>query len=216
MEKNLFEKRKTYQKFDLLEENLKKNPMELFSKWYSQAEKNEIFSEVNAMVLSTVENSKVPRSRTVLLKKYTWEGFYFFTNYQSRKAKSIKINPEVCLYFHWENSERQVIIQAIAEKIIDDLSDRYFCHRPRGSQLSAIISPQSREIPDRNFLEQKYITREEQLKIQPTLKRPNYWGGYFAKPYEIEFWQGRPNRLHDRIIYSLRKDFSWKIKRLAP
>lgn len=216
MENSLYDKRENYAKFQLTEKLISDNPMELFRDWYFQAEDSETTSEVNAMVLTTVENFKVPRSRKVLLKRYTWEGFYFFSNYESRKAQAIQENPEVCLFFHWETMERQVIIQAKVEKIPENLSDGYFSERPRGSQIGAIISPQSKIIPNREFLEEKYKLKEEELKNQTEIQRPDYWGGYLAKPYEIEFWQGRPNRLHDRIIFQLQEDFSWKISRLAP
>lgn len=216
MENSLYNKRENYAKFQLVENNVSENPMELFRDWYLEAETSETTSEVNAMVLTTVEHFKIPRSRKVLLKKYTWEGFYFFTNYESRKGKAIEKNPEVCLFFHWETMERQVIIQAKVEKISENLSDGYFSERPRGSQIGAIVSPQSQIVSNREFLEEKYKQKEEELKNQSEIQRPDYWGGYIAKPYEIEFWQGRPNRLHDRLIFKLQEDFSWKMSRLAP
>lgn len=217
MEKKLFNKRKNYSKFQLLKNQIKPHPMDMFNDWYLEISKNEEDQEINAMVLSTIENFKSPRSRIVLLKKYSYKGFYFFTNYNSRKGFFINQNPEVSLHFYWEKFERQVIIQAKSEKTSSFFSDLYFQNRPRNNQLSAIISPQSKEIPNRDFLDNLYDKNKNKFKNQIQLKRPNYWGGYLAIPYEIEFWQGRPNRLHDRFLYSLNSDNSlWNIKRLAP
>ncbi|MCB9202035.1 MAG: pyridoxamine 5'-phosphate oxidase [Flavobacteriales bacterium] len=216
MEENLFELRKNYAKYSLLESNLKENPMELFRDWYEDAQKNERISEANAMSICTVENGKIPRSRMVLLKRFTWEGFVFFTNYDSRKGKAIENNNEVCAHFYWDSLERQVIIQAKAEKLAENLSDGYFSERPRGSQLGAIASPQSSIIKDREELENNLKDAEIKFQNADEIPRPKNWGGYLLKPYEIEFWQGRPNRLHDRIVYQLQDDYSWKINRLAP
>lgn len=216
MNKNLFNKRKVYKKFTLSTKDLAKNPMDLFHNWYLEMEMYENLFEINAMLLSTIENFTKPRSRVVLLKQYNSNGFYFFTNYESRKSKNIDINSEVCLCFYWHVLERQIIIQAIAEKVSSNLSDRYFFCRPISSQISAIISPQSRIIPNREYLENRYINLKNKIKNQNKLKRPDFWGGYLAKPYEIEFWQGRPNRLHDRIVYSIQKDSSWERVRLSP
>ncbi len=215
MNQDLSDKRKVYQKKELLENNLTENPMELFRDWYNEAENNPMISEANAMSISTIEDNFRPRSRMVLLKKYTWEGFIFYTNYQSRKAKAIAENNEVCLHFFWHPLERQIIISAKVEKIPENLSDGYFSERPRGSQLGAIVSPQSQVISNREFLDIK-LKELEILTSGKELQRPKFWGGFIAKPYQIEFWQGRPNRLHDRILYTLQEDFIWKIERLAP
>ena len=212
---NLHDKRKVYEKSQLLESEIKENPIEQFRDWYFDAEENQDIYEANAMAVSTLENDGCPRTRMVLLKTYTWEGFVFYTNYNSRKGKAIENNQKACLHFFWPNLERQIIIKANLEKLPENLSDGYFHSRPKGSQLGAVVSPQSEVIPNREFLEEKLKNLEKEFENKE-IKRPENWGGYLAKPYEIEFWQGRPNRLHDRIIYELQQDFSWKISRLAP
>ncbi|WP_312819806.1 pyridoxamine 5'-phosphate oxidase [Kaistella carnis] len=212
---NLHHKRKVYDKSELLESQIKENPMEQFRDWFMEAEENAQISEANAMAISTLENDGCPRTRMVLLKAYTWEGFIFYTNYDSKKGKALAEQPKASLHFFWPNLERQIIIKANLEKLAENLSDGYFHSRPKGSQLGAAVSPQSQVIPDRNYLEEKLKNLEEEYK-NTEIPRPENWGGYLAKPYEIEFWQGRPNRLHDRIIYELQQDFEWKISRLAP
>lgn len=212
---NLHDKRKIYDRAELLESQLKENPMEQFRDWFLEAEQSPQISEANAMAISTLENDGCPRSRMVLLKSYTWEGFIFYTNYDSRKGKAIENNHKACLHFFWPNLERQIIIKAHLEKLAENLSDGYFHSRPKGSQLGAVVSPQSQVIPNREFLEEKLKNLETEFE-NTEVPRPENWGGYLAKPYEIEFWQGRPNRLHDRIIYQLQENFDWKISRLAP
>ena len=212
---NLHDKRKVYEKSQLLENQIKENPMEQFRNWFLEAEENPAISEANAMALSTVEADGCPRTRMVLLKSYSWEGFTFYTNYESRKGKSIEENHYACLHFFWPTLERQIIIKAKVERIAENLSDGYFHSRPKGSQLGAKVSPQSQVIPDREFLEEQLKNLEIEFENKE-IPRPENWGGYIAKPFEIEFWQGRPNRLHDRIIYELQADFNWKISRLAP
>jgi len=212
---NLHDKRKVYDKSQLLENQLKENPIELFRDWFLDAEENPGVSEANAMAISTVEEDGCPRTRMVLLKAYTWEGFIFYTNYNSKKGKAIEKNNKACLHFFWPSLERQIIIKAELEKVAENLSDGYFHSRPKGSQLGAVVSPQSSVIPDREYLENKSSELEKEYEGKE-IPKPENWGGYIAKPYEIEFWQGRPNRLHDRIIYELQEDFDWKISRLAP
>lgn len=212
---NLHDKRKIYDRSELLENQIKENPMEQFRDWFLDAEQNSQISEANAMSISTLENDGCPRTRMVLLKSYTWEGFIFYTNYDSRKGKAIEKNHKACLHFFWPSLERQIIIKADLEKLPENLSDGYFHSRPKGSQLGAVVSPQSEVIPNRQFLEEKLKMLEKEFENQE-VQRPKNWGGYLAKPYEIEFWQGRPNRLHDRIIYELQEDFDWKVSRLAP
>jgi len=211
---NLHDKRKVYEKSQLIESEIKENPIEQFRDWFLDASSNPTVSEANAMAISTVEDDCCPRIRMVLLKEYTYEGFIFYTNYESRKGKAIDKTHKACLHFFWPGLERQIIIKADVEKIAANLSDGYFHSRPKGSQLGAIVSPQSRVIPNREFLEVKLKELEAEFE-NSEVPRPENWGGYIAKPYEMEFWQGRPNRLHDRIIYTL-KDVDWEISRLAP
>ncbi|UFH31274.1 pyridoxamine 5'-phosphate oxidase [Chryseobacterium sp. C-71] len=211
---NLHDKRKIYEKSQLIESEIKENPIEQFRDWFLDASANPTVTEANAMAVSTLEDDGCPRTRMVLLKEYTYEGFIFYTNYDSRKGKAIEKTHKACLHFFWPGLERQIIIKADLEKIAENLSDGYFHSRPKGSQLGAAVSPQSEVIPNRAFLEIKLKELEEKFE-NSEVPRPENWGGYIAKPYEIEFWQGRPNRLHDRIIYSL-KDLDWKISRLAP
>ncbi|WP_394665921.1 pyridoxamine 5'-phosphate oxidase [uncultured Chryseobacterium sp.] len=212
---NLHDKRKVYEKSQLIESEIKQNPIEQFRDWFLEASENPSISEANAMAVSTVEEDGCPRTRMVLLKAYTYEGFIFYTNYESRKGKSIERTHKACLHFFWPNLERQIIIKADLERIAENLSDGYFHSRPKGSQLGAVVSPQSHEIPNREFLEKKLKELEEKYE-NTEVPRPENWGGYIAKPYEIEFWQGRPNRLHDRIVYELVDGLDWKIARLAP
>jgi len=211
---NLHDKRKIYEKSQLIESEIKENPMEQFRDWFLDASENPAIYEANAMAVSTLEDDGCPRTRMVLLKEYTYEGFIFYTNYESRKGKAIAKNHKACLHFFWPGLERQIIIKADLEKIAENLSDGYFHSRPKGSQLGATVSPQSQVIPNRDFLEIKLIELEKKFE-NTEVPRPENWGGYIAKPYEIEFWQGRPNRLHDRILYEL-AGVDWKISRLAP
>lgn len=207
--------RRSYEKSELIENNLPDDPLNLFKKWFIEVEEYDGPGEVNAMTVSTFGLDGFPKNRVVLLKQYTYEGFIFFTNYESEKGKAIAANPHVCLSFFWEGMERQVIIKGKAEKVINNISDGYFESRPAGSKLGARVSPQSQVIPSRDFIENNLKKLEKEFEGKD-IPRPEYWGGYLVRPVEIEFWQGRPNRLHDRIRYKLNSDFSWTKERLAP
>jgi pyridoxamine 5'-phosphate oxidase len=207
--------RKSYDKSALLENQIPEDPINLFHKWFYEAEDLNAADEVNAMTVATIGLDGFPKSRVVLLKKFDEEGFVFYTNYNSEKGKAIIENPNVCLSFFWPTVERQIIIKGRAEKTADIISDNYFASRPDGSKLGALVSPQSEVILNRNFLEHSLIELEKEWEGRE-IERPSHWGGFLVRPVEVEFWQGRPNRLHDRIRYQLQTDFDWKIDRLAP
>ncbi|CAB4676149.1 MAG: pyridoxamine 5'-phosphate oxidase [Actinobacteria bacterium] len=207
--------RRQYGEVGLVDSQLPANPVELFNTWLSEATANEIVVEANAMILSTVIDNQ-PSSRTVLLKDLTDEGFTFFSNYQSRKAKQILENQNVSLLFPWFPLERQVIILGIASKISSAESDNYFASRPRGSQIGAWASMQSTELSERSVLESKFAEFEAKWPVGTTIPRPDHWGGYVVLPTSIEFWQGRYSRLHDRIRYVRSENNDWQIKRFYP
>ena len=188
------------------------DPFVQFDRWFAEAVSAEI-EEPNAMVLSTVDPEGAPDSRAVLLKSFDESGFVFFTNYGSRKGESIARRPDVALLFLWLPLHRQVRIRGSADRIAPESSDDYFETRPLGARIGAIASPQSREIPSRQWLADRY--REIEQREGDTPRRPPDWGGFVVQPTEIEFWQGRPNRLHDRIRYT-RTDRGWTRVRLAP
>ena len=215
MDADLSNYRKSYEKGELSLEQSPDNPLELFRTWFHEVDTHFPEDETNAMTLSTIGLDGFPKNRIVLLKRYTYEGFIFFTNYNSEKGRAIAKNPNVSLSFFWHGAERQIIIKGKAEKIAENLSDGYFESRPRGSQLGAIISEQSAVIPDRETLERELKALEKQYEGKD-IQRPDFWGGYLVKPVEIEFWQGRPNRLHDRIRYKLDAEFNWFKNRLSP
>jgi pyridoxamine 5'-phosphate oxidase len=207
--------RRSYEKNELTEQNLPRNPLVLFEQWFAEAEVAVHKHEVNTMTIATIGLDGFPKARVVLLKSYTEDGFTFFTNYESEKGKAIAANPNVCLSFFWPELERQVIVKGIAEKVLADVSDNYFNVRPEGSRLGAIVSPQSNVIPSRTFLEEKLLQLEANLNGNE-IARPDYWGGYLVRPVTVEFWQGRANRLHDRIRFSGGNIAVWTVERLAP
>ena len=215
MEKDLGNYRKSYDKGSLLEQSINKDPFDLFQLWFNEVDMHFQETETNAMTLSTIGSDGFPKSRVVLLKKFNSAGFVFYTNYESEKAKALATTPQCCLSFHWESAERQVIIKGVTEKIDPSESDAYFLSRPKGSQLGAWASKQSTVIENRAILDTQLQSLENEYKNKP-LKRPEFWGGYIVKPVEIEFWQGRANRLHDRIRFKLSANNSWDMDRLSP
>lgn len=215
MQKDLGDYRKSYEKSALMEDSISDNPIQLFQTWFYEVENSDGVDEPNAMTVSTVSLDGFPKSRVVLLKKYTHEGFIFYTNYNSEKGKAISENPNLCLSFFWANLERQVIIKGVAEKLPENLSDGYFESRPEGSKLGALVSEQSTVIDSRAVLEDN-LARLEKEYSDKEIERPKHWGGYLVRPVSMEFWQGRPNRLHDRIRYNLTDEYEWKMERLAP
>jgi len=210
-EGNLHHMREDYQRGALEIGGVYPSAMQQFAFWFEAAGKAGI-EEPNAMVLATVDVNGKPSSRVVLLKEFDSTGFVFFTNYNSKKGHDLAINPHACLNFWWGPLERQIRISGTIEKISEKESDEYFYSRPVGSQAGAVISPQSSEIESRAWLEQRLI----EVQLKGDIKRPAHWGGYKLTATEIEFWQGRSNRLHDRLLYVKTGDNNWEIKRLAP
>ena len=215
MQGNIAAIRKSYTKKTLTETDVYSRPVQQFEQWWKEAVDSAI-EEVNAMTLATASADGLPSARIVLLKGFSEKGFVFFTNYNSYKGNQLADNPKACLVFFWKELERQVRITGLVEKISDKESDDYFYSRPVESQVGASISPQSQVIENREWLERQYHAKEKNISAASPLKRPSHWGGYIVKPVMIEFWQGRPGRLHDRLQYSLEENGEWKIERLAP
>ena len=214
MHNNIADIRRDYSHKSLSETDVDANAIKQFEKWWHEAVNSKI-DEVNAMTLATASIDALPSARIVLLKEFNEKGFVFFSNYESYKAQQLAENPKACLVFFWKELERQVRITGLIEKINSKQSDEYFQSRPESSRIGAWASPQSRVIEDRQWLDEKF--NELVNKMEGTaIPRPPHWGGYIVKPVVIEFWQGRPNRLHDRIQYTLEESGEWKIERLAP
>lgn len=214
MEKNLQNYRINYAKGQLLETEIPKDPFHLYKNWFEEMETVKNTIEVNAMTVGTIELDGYPRNRVVLLKEFNHEGFIFFTNYNSAKGKALLKNPKICLSFFWHEVERQVIIKGIAEKSSEGKARDYFKSRPRGSQLGAWVSNQSNEIASREVLERSLKELETKF-MDKEIPKPEHWGGFLVRPLSFEFWQGRANRLHDRILYK-KDNENWHISRLAP
>lgn len=213
--KDLSNYRKNYTKDTLIEKLIPKDPFKLFSKWFKEFNQDLSNHEINTMLLNTIGKDGFPKGRVVLLKYFSNEGFIFFTNYNSEKGVSIKNNNKVSLTFFWESQERQVIIKGIAKKTVEAVNNEYFQLRPYGSKIAAHVSEnQSSIVPNRESLEKKFNHLVNQLQNKE-IERPKYWGGYIVKPNEYEFWQGRENRLHDRIKYSS-DNSKWSAVRLSP
>lgn len=206
--------RKEYTLNSLDEETVLQSPFAQFEHWWNEATDSKI-EEVNAMTLATVGKDAVPEARTVLLKNFNDEGFVFFTNYNSAKSAQLEENPNCCLLFFWKEMERQVKIVGVAEKISTEESIAYFNSRPDGSKIGAWASPQSIAVAGKAWLKETFEFYRERFK-HGEIPKPPHWGGFRVKPVKIEFWQGRPSRMHDRIVYTLTENKSWDIKRLAP
>ena len=214
MNRDLTDYRKSYEKKTLEEKDLPNSPFKLFSIWFNEVEDEGGVDEANAMTVTTLGQDGFPKARIVLLKQFNENGFTFYTNYNSEKGKAIESNNKVCLSFFWPNLERQVIIKGTVSRVEEKNSINYFNSRPRGSQLGAWASNQSQIVENREILEKKLAELEEQFQDKE-IPKPPFWGGLIVTPLEFEFWQGRANRLHDRIRFSKSEDL-WTIDRLSP
>ena len=213
---NLAEIRRSYSRQELSEQHVAESPFEQFRLWMQEALEAQV-QEPTAMVLSTVSASGSPSARVVLLKGLEEGHFTFFTNYASRKGQDLGANPQAALTFFWPELERQVRVEGVVEKAPASLSDAYFLSRPRGSQVGAWASPQSQPIPHRQYLEAETEELLSRFGPEQPIPRPAHWGGYGLKPNYVEFWQGRPNRLHDRLVFQRDDDSAdWHLSRLAP
>lgn len=203
-----------YQTDELLETNAPQEPFSLFDRWFTAAKESEC-PEPNAMIVATVAAGGQPSARVVLLKQADERGFVFYTNYQSRKGRELEARPKIAAVFNWLELERQVRIEGRVERLDAEASTAYFQSRPKKSQIGAWTSPQSEEIPNREFLEERKAALENKYTDAEKLPRPDHWGGYLIVPEMVEFWQGRSSRLHDRLAYR-RQGEAWDRVRLAP
>jgi pyridoxamine 5'-phosphate oxidase len=210
---SLHQMRQEYAAGSLNETNMPHNPMEVFNVWLDFAI-NSGLTEPNAMTVATATPDGKPSARVVLLKEVNDKGFVFFTNYMSRKGRELIVNPEVAIVFDWHDLERQVRVEGRAEKLSAEESEAYFNERPEDAKIGAWASPQSKIVKDREELEKHLEEIEEQFEDMQ-VHRPSHWGGYLIRPSVIEFWQGRPSRMHDRIVYYKTED-GWTMHRLAP
>jgi pyridoxamine 5'-phosphate oxidase len=206
--------RKEYTLHSLSEEEADPSPMAQFQRWWDDAERSQI-EEMNAMTLATTNHVDMPEARIVLLKAFNAKGFVFFTNYNSAKSDQLDINSFCCLLIFWKELERQVRINGIAERISMKESIEYFDSRPEGSKIGAWASPQSMVVASKAWLNETFQYYAERFK-HGKIPKPPHWGGYRVKPIRMEFWQGRPNRMHDRILYTESSPDQWKKERLAP
>ena len=214
MDEKIAEIRKEYSYKALVESEVEADPIKQFNIWWQDALEAKI-GEVNAMTVATASADGLPSARTMLLKGFSEKGFVFFTNYNSYKGQQLAENPKACLVFFWKELERQVRVTGLIEKTSEEESNSYFQSRPKASQVGAIASPQSQVIENRQWLDDQYKKLIDQFE-NTAIQRPEHWGGFVVKPVIMEFWQGRPGRLHDRIQYTISQDGSWKVERLAP
>lgn len=214
MNRDLHAFRQNYAKSALDIQDLNDHPMQQFATWYKEIEEDGGVKEPNAMTLATLGEDGFPKSRIVLLKEYDQEGFVFYTNYESEKGVSMAKYPQVGLSFFWPSMERQIVIKGEVRKVSEERSDRYFAARPKDSQLGALVSNQSQVIANRQVLEDKMTELKAKYESEDIM-RPSHWGGYIVTPVTVELWQGRPNRLHDRIRYR-QENGQWIRERLSP
>ena len=215
MDSSIADLRQNYTLAGLSETDLNDDPIEQFNSWFQQALDADLL-EPNAMTLATATSDGKPTARVVLLKGVSAKGFVFYTNYESQKGQQLIANPYAALVFLWNKLERQIRIEGKVEKLTAEESAEYFHSRPKASQLGAWASDQSKVIPNREVLEKKLVELQKEYSDDATVPLPEHWGGFRVVPNRIEFWQGRPSRLHDRLVYDLQTNGSWQIKRLSP
>lgn len=213
--KSVAEMRMSYELDTLGDRDVLADPIEQFAAWFEEVRETNVM-EANAMIVTTVGTDGVPQARTVLMKEFDADGIVFYTNYTSAKGQAIAANPNVCLLFYWPSLQRQVRWTGVATRISAEHSDDYFASRPRGSQIGAIVSDQSQPVKSADELRTRWAELEEAYCDDQPIPRPDHWGGFRIRPTVIEFWQGRENRLHDRIVFMRGEDDSWTTQRLAP